>query len=602
MAKPEPRLSKTALTILRERYLLRDEQLNVIETPGELFWRVSRAVAEADREFDPQADVEATAAEFHDAIASLEFMPNTPALMNAGTPLGQLEACFVLPIEDSLPSIFNTLRDAALIQQSGGGTGFSFSRLRPRGDVVRSTRGISSGPVSFMSIFNVTSEVMKQGSKRRGANMGILRVDHPDIREFITCKRDRTQFTNFNISVGITDAFMAAVEKGDEFELVNPRDHRVWSRVSARELFDLIIENAWDSGEPGLVALDTINRANPTPQVGVMEATNPCAEMPLLPYEACCLASINVGKLVVRMGDRYEVAWDRLAERVRMGVHFLDNVVEINRYTLSQSAYICRRNRKIGLGVMGFADLLIRLGIPYDSDEGVAMGERLMAFIQAEAREASVKLAEKRGLFPNFGGSIYDVPGGLRMRNATVTTIAPTGTISMIAGCSAGIEPLFALSFRKRVLGGVELGEGVHPSFVEQAQQRGFGSESLLHRVEVEGSVQRVAEVPEAVRRVFVTALDIAPEWHVKMQAAFQRHVDNGVSKTINLRYEATPEDVRRAYLLAYQLGCKGITVYRYGSRPAQILSVEGYCVSCGADDGSEERANGEGIPLVVPR
>lgn len=601
MAELEPKLSKSALTILRERYLLRDEQLNVVETPGQLFWRVARAVAQADRQFEPQADVEATADEFHQAMVALEFIPNTPALMNAGTPLGQLEACFVLPIEDSLPDIFDTLRDAALIQQTGGGTGFTFSHLRPRGDVVSSTRGIASGPVSFMSIFDATSEVMKQGSKRRGANMGILRVDHPDIREFITCKHDRTKFTNFNISVGVTDAYMEALENDQEYDLVNPRNHRVWSRVPAREIFDLIVDNAWDSGEPGLVALDTINRANPTPQVGVMEGTNPCAEMPLLPYEACCLASIDVGKLVVRMGDGYAVAWDRLADRVRMGVHFLDNVVEINRYTLSQSAHICRRNRKIGLGIMGFADLLIRLGIPYDSDEGVAMGERLMAFVEAEAREASIKLAEKRGLFPNFGGSIYDVPGGPRLRNATLTTIAPTGTISMIAGCSAGIEPLFALSYTKRVLGGVQLGQPVHPSFVEAAQQRGFHTGDLVRRVAEQGSVREVAEIPEAVRRVFVTALDIAPEWHVKMQAAFQRHVDNGVSKTINLRHEATREDVRHAYLLAYQLGCKGITVYRYGSRPAQILSVEGYCVSCGADDGAP-LSPGEALPVVVPR
>lgn len=596
----KPQLSANALVVLRERYLRRDEHQNIVETPEELFRRVARAVAAADRWFDPLADVEATAAAFYEAMASLEFLPNTPALMNAGTPLGQLEACFVLPIDDSLDSIFETLKQAALIQKTGGGTGFSFSRLRPRGDIVHSTMGRASGPVSFMSIYDTASEVIKQGSKRRGANMGVLRVDHPDIREFITCKRDPTKFTNFNISVGVSDAFIEAVENGKEYPLVNPRDGHVWARPPAREIFDLIVQSAWDNGEPGLLALDTINRANPTPLLGPMEATNPCAEMPLLPYEACCLGSIDVGKLVTRKGEGYEVAWNRLADRVRLGVHFLDNVVEANRYPLPENARICLGNRKIGLGVMGFADLLIRLGIPYDSDEGVAMGERLMAFVEAEARVASAQLAEKRGVFPNFPGSAYDRPNGPRLRNATVTTIAPTGTISIIADCSSGIEPLFALAYLKRVFGEVQLAQEVHPAFVEVARRRRFYSDELLRRVAERGSIQGMAEIPADVRRVFVTALDIAPEWHVRMQAAFQRHVDNGVSKTINLPVTASPDDVRDAYILAYRLGCKGITVYRYGSRPAQVLSVQGYCISCSGEDSAPlGRPEGEPLPAV---
>jgi ribonucleoside-diphosphate reductase alpha chain len=945
-------LSPNARLVLEERYLRRDDSLHIIESPEELFWRVARAVADVDARYGPATAVPDTAEAFFTAMARLEFLPNTPTLMNAGTPLAQCMACFVLPIDDSLESIFDTLKLAALIQQTGGGTGFAFSRLRPRGDIVRSTKGVASGPVSFMAIYNAMSETIKQGSKRRGANMGVLRVDHPDIREFITCKRDPTAFTNFNISVGITDAFMQAVDRGEEYALVNPRTGSVWARAPAREIWDLIVQNAWESGEPGLLALDTINRLNPTRHLGEIEATNPCvtgdtliytgaglqraadlaaqgqpvevvvdgepgravaspvfrtgrkpvfrlitaegyelrltadhrvltragwvpardlrpgdeirllsrkggfgtagslalgrllgwlvgdgsltdgravlkivgaekrelapafaemmagavpdtvtagagrrgqysigvdevadgqearvrstrfwriaaefglhpgekhkvpepvltgseemqrgflqalftadghvggsrehglsvrltsisrallqdvqrlllnfgivscifadrraagprllpngragravyqtstihdlviardhllrfaseigflsqakqsaltdrlashqrgpfretfyarflalvpdgeadvydliepsthsfvanglvvhncAEEPLHPYEACCLGSINLSRVVARRNGHYEVDWSKLGDLVRLGIHFLDNVVDLNAYPAPQIADICRRNRRIGLGVMGWADLLVRLGIPYDSDAALRLADEVMGFIAAQAQEASAKLAEQRGVFPNFPGSSYDQQGGPRLRNATTRTIAPTGTISIIANCSSGIEPLFALAYVRRALGGRVLAQEPHPVFREVAEQRGFYSETLMRRVVEEGRIQALTDIPPDVRRVFVTAMDIAPEWHVRMQAVFQRHVDNGVSKTINLPPDATVADVDRAYRLAYELGAKGITVYRYGSRPQQVLSVHGYCLTCAGEDG----------------
>jgi ribonucleoside-diphosphate reductase alpha chain len=602
LSEPAP-LSPNALVILRERYLRRNERLEVIESPDEMFRRVAHAVAQADARYGPPAAVEAAAEEFYQAMAGLEFLPNSPALMNAGMPLQQLMACFVLPVEDSLAGIFETLKLAALIQQSGGGTGFSFSRLRPRGDVVGSTKGIASGPVSFMAIYDAMSETIKQGSKRRGANMGVLRVDHPDIREFITCKRDRTRFTNFNISVGITDAFMQAVQQDGEYDLINPRTGTLWERARAREIWDLIVENAWDSGEPGLLFLDTVNRTNPTRHLGEIEATNPCGEQPLHPYEACCLGSINVSRLVVPSGDGFTVNWSRLAELVRMGVHFLDNIVDINRYPAPQTQDICTRNRRIGLGVMGWADLLVRLGIPYDTEGALLLAEEVMGFIAEHAIEASVKLAEQRGVFPNYPGSAYDLAGGPRVRNATTRTIAPTGTISMIANCSSGIEPLFAVAYVKRVLGGVELAQEPHPVFRELAEQRGFYSEELMQKVAAHGTIQHLTEIPADVRRLFRTALDIAPEWHIRMQAAFQKYTDNAVSKTINLPQEATLEDVARAYQMAYELGCKGITVYRYGSRPHQVLSVHAYCLSCAGEDGLPLEQPAGAIPagIVLP-
>ncbi|HEY8476639.1 MAG TPA: adenosylcobalamin-dependent ribonucleoside-diphosphate reductase [Chloroflexota bacterium] len=595
-------LTENALRVLRERYLLRNERLQVVEDPAGLFQRVARAVALADRLYDPRADVESAADAFLEAMTRLEFLPNSPTLMNAGTPAGQLMACFVLPVEDSLESIFQSLYHAALIQRTGGGTGFSFSHLRPRGDVILTTRSPSSGPVSFMWLYNAMTDVIKQESKRRGANMGVLRVDHPDVQEFITCKRDRTQFTNFNISVGVTDAFMEAVERGGEYDLVNPRTHEVVARVPARGTFDLIVENAWDSGEPGILALDTIQRANPTPRVGTIEATNPCGEQPLLPYEACCLGSINLTRFVVRQGDGYQVSWRRLGEMVDLAVHFLDNVVDVNRYPIPQTESICLANRKIGLGVMGFADLLVRMGIPYDTQEGVTMGERIMAFIAERAREASAALAERRGNFPNYPGSVFAQGDGRPRRNATLTTVAPTGTISIIANCSSGIEPLFALAYVRRVMGGVELVEHPHPVFVEMAKQRGFYSKDLMERVARAGSIQGIEEIPEDVRRVFVTAFDIAPEWHVRMQAAFQRHTDNAVSKTINLPPDARKEDVARVFRMAYQLGCKGITVYRYGSRPLQTLSLTSYCLTCADDSTYGQTYDEAGLARSLPR
>jgi ribonucleoside-diphosphate reductase alpha chain len=580
---PEVSLSPNALLVLQKRYLLKDAQRRIIETPAQLFWRVASAVAEGDRAFDPQADVAATAERFYEVMARLEFLPNSPTLMNAGTPRGQLMACFVLPIEDSLDSIFTTLRHAAIIQQSGGGTGFSFSRLRPAGDVIMTTKGLASGPVSFMMIFDTMTEVMKQGSTRRGANMGILRVDHPDIFQFITVKRDRTKLTNFNLSVGVTDAFMQAVEQDGPFDLIHPVSGQPVRRVRAREIWNLMAEMAWDNGEPGAVFLDRINRDNPTPQLGAIEATNPCAEQPLLPYEACCLGSIDLSKMLIQHDGRYAIDYEKLARTVHTAVHFLDNVIEVNRYPLPETEQICRGNRKIGLGVMGFADLLIRLGIPYNSPEAVALAENVMRFVHEQARAASAALAERRGVFPNFPGSVYDRPGGPRLRNATVTTIAPTGTISIIAGCSSGIEPIFALAYVRRILEGEEL-PSVHPIFKEVAQQRGFYSDALMETIAVRGSVQGLPEVPPDVQRVFVTALDIAPEWHVRIQAAFQKYTDNGVSKTANLPESATVDEVRQIYTLAYQLGCKGITVYRYGSRPTQVLSLSAFCLECGAD------------------
>ncbi len=590
-------LTPNARLVLERRYLLKDARRRIVETPEQMFWRVARAVAAGDAACEPQADVEATAREFYRVMARLEFLPNSPTLMNAGTPLGQLMACFVLPIEDSLESIFGTLRDAAIIQQSGGGTGFSFSRLRPAGDVIMTTKGLASGPVSFMMIFDCMTEVMKQGSTRRGANMGILRVDHPDIFDFITCKQDPNRLTNFNLSVAATDAFMAAVDRDEPFDLRHPITGAVVRTVRAREIWDTMVRMAWHNGDPGVVFIDRINRDNPTPHLGAFEATNPCSEQPLLPYEACCLGSIDVSKMVRVRNGRPVVDYARLGRVVHTGVHFLDNVVEVNRYPLPATEHICRGNRKIGLGIMGFADLLIRLGIAYNSPEAEATAEEVMGFVHAQARAASAALAERRGVFPNYRGSVYDQAGGPRLRNATVTTVAPTGTISLLANCSSGIEPIFALAYVRHILEGEDL-PAVHPLFRAAAIEGGFYSEALMAKIAERGSVQGLPEVPPAIQRLFVTALDIEPEWHVRIQAAIQRHTDNGVSKTVNLPASATVEDVGRVYRLAYELGCKGTTVYRYGSRPSQVLSVSAHCLECGVDalPGTER-----GLPPAQP-
>ena len=551
--KDELKLSVNAVRVLERRYLRKDEHGNVVEMPLELFRRVAKAIA-----LDPESEEE-----FFDVLVRLEFLPNTPTLMNAGTDLGQLSACFVIPVEDSLVSIFDAVKHMALIQQSGGGTGFSFTRLRPRGDIVKSTKGVASGPVSFMRVFDTTTDIIKQGGKRRGANMGILRADHPDIIEFITSKTKEGFLTNFNISVAVDDKFMKAVLEDGEYELINPRNKEVMKKVRARDMWNLITTMAWRTGDPGVVFIDEINRHNPTPHIGMMESTNPCGELPLLPYESCNLGSINLAKMV-KGGS---IDWERFERNISTAVKFLDNVIDVNKYPLFEIEKITLANRKIGLGVMGFADMLVQLGIPYDSEEALRTGEEIMRFLEEKSHAASGRLAEVRGTFPNFEGSIYKKP----IRNATVTTIAPTGTISIIAGCSSGIEPLFAVSFVRNVLEGTKLLE-VNPYFEAVAKERGFYNEELMMKIAKQGTLAGIDEVPEDVKRVFVTAFDIAPQWHVRMQAAFQKYCDNAVSKTINFPQDVNIKEVEKAYMLAYELKCKGITVYRYGSKTEQVL------------------------------
>ena len=566
------KLGINAFKVLERRYLLRDEAGNIIETPTQLFRRVAATIAAVETNFNPAADLTALEEEFFRVMINLEFLPNTPTLMNAGAPLGQLSACFVLPVEDSIVGIFESLKNMALIHQSGGGTGFSFTHLRPSGDVVRSTRGVASGPVSFMKIFDAATGVMKQGGKRRGANMGILNADHPDIMEFVMAKSDGVTLANFNISVAVTDEFMEAAFRGKRWPLINPRTGKEVRSVSAGGLWEMIVSNAWRTGDPGLVFIDEINRHNPTPQLGPMEATNPCGELPLLPYESCNLGSINLAKMVANG----KVDWARLKRVVNLGVHFLDNVIEANVFPLPAIEQVTKGNRKIGLGIMGFADLLVKMGIPYNSEEALATAEQIMKFISEEAHQASAKLAAERGVFPNFAGSVYDYPSGPRLRNATVISIAPTGTISIIAGCSSGIEPLFALAFVRNVMEGTRLLE-VNPLFEQVAREQGFFSPELMEKVAQQGTLRGIQGIPEEVRQVFVTDWDIAPEWHVRMQAAFQKYTDNSVSKTVNLPAEATPEDIRRIYTLAYESRCKGITVYRYGSKKQQVLTLAGH-------------------------
>ncbi|MBI4686246.1 MAG: adenosylcobalamin-dependent ribonucleoside-diphosphate reductase [Nitrospirae bacterium] len=574
-------LTENAVTVIRSRYLLKDAEGRIRETPEEMLRRVAGTVASSEALYGK--DRGEWEKKFYDIMDNLLFLPNTPMLINAGKELGQLAACFVLPVDDSMKSIFDSLKNAALILQSGGGTGFSFSKLRPRADIVKSTGGIASGPVSFMRIYNTATEVIKQGGARRGANMGILRVDHPDILEFIRIKRNERELTNFNISVAVTDAFMKALKNDLEYDLINPRSGNVSGRHKAKEVFKEIVESAWETGDPGLIFIDRINRDNPTPHIGTIESTNPCGEQPLLPFEACVLGSINLAKMLKdrtqsteHRAQTYEIDWPLLASIVKITVRFLDNAIDANRYPVPDIEKMHKGNRKIGLGVMGWADMLIKLGIRYNSKKAFSLAREVMSFIRDNAREASSALARERGAFPNFKGSIYDTPeinakGGLR--NATTTTIAPTGSLSIIAGCSSGIEPLFAIAYRRKAVD-TEL-HVIHQYFLEVAKERGFYSPELIERITKQGTLRGIKEVSQDVKRLFVTAHEIAPEEHIETQAAFQEFTDNAVSKTINLRQRASREDVGLAFMLAYEKGCKGITVFRYGSKGGPLVKFE---------------------------
>ena len=595
-------LSENAVKVLEKRYLKRDKDGNCTETPADMFRRVANTIAAGDLKFGKtQSDVDKLADRFYETITNCYFMPNSPTLMNAGRELGQLAACFVLPVEDSLEGIFETVKNTALIHKSGGGTGFSFSRLRPKNSVVRSTMGVSSGPVSFMEVFNAATEAVKQGGTRRGANMGILRVDHPDILDFINCKSDNNKLNNFNISVAITDKFMEAYMNGTDYELINPQNNQVAGKLSAKKVFDMIVDGAWRNGEPGIIFIDKMNADNPTPLVGQIESTNPCGEVPLLAYEACNLGSINLGKMVDDTPDGPVINWKRLGEVTRTAIRFLDNVIEVNNYPLPRISEMVRNNRKIGLGVMGWADMLMKMGLSYASEEGTRLGAQVMEFIDYESKCESIELSKERGRFNNFKGSVYDNQHFLYnkykgksagiisdeqwadlekkkkkygIRNATTTCIAPTGTISMIAGASGGVEPLFGLVFSRLIMDGTEMLE-INSIFKDYMIKKGLYSEELMKRIAKDGSIAHIDGIPEDIKHIFVTAHDVSPYWHVKMQAAFQLHTDNAVSKTVNFEEHATRKDIEEAYVLAYKNNLKGITVYRNNSRQFQPMNLD---------------------------
>ncbi len=565
--KDSVELSDNARRILQARYLKKNSEGEIIETPEEMFYRVAQNIASANQKYDEP--VEPDLQEFYEVMTELEFLPNSPTLMNAGNDLQQLSACFVLPVEDSMEGIFEAIKNSALIHKSGGGTGFSFSRLRPQNDRVKSTGGVASGPVSFMRIFDAATDTVKQGGKRRGANMGVMRVDHPDIREFITCKEDEDSLNNFNISVALTEKFMEAARAGEDYPLINPRTGEETTRENAGDILKLIVNMAHKNGEPGIIFLDRINEENPTPALGDIESTNPCGEQPLLPYEACNLGSINLAKMVKGQPGDAQIDFTKLEDVTRIAVRFLDNVIDMSEFPLEEISEMVENNRKIGLGVMGYSDMLVKMGIPYNSQEAVDTARQVMKFIRNTARDESHKRAEERGPFPNFPDSIYDTP----YRNATTTTIAPTGSISIIADTSSGIEPLFALCYERNVMDETLL--ETHPIFAEMAREKDIMSEDLQKKLAGQSSVQDMPEIPRELKEIFVTAHDINPEWHIKTQAAFQEYVDNAVSKTVNFRNEATPSEVKEVYELAYELGCKGVTIYRDGSRSEQVLSTE---------------------------
>lgn len=572
--KKQINLTKNAVTVLERRYLKRDEYGHLLEEPRDMFLRVAKNIAAAEKNYGKtNAQIRETEKKFFDIMTDLDFLPNSPTLMNAGRELQQLAACFVLPVGDSMASIFEALKETALIQKSGGGVGYSFSNIRPKNDVVLSTKGVSSGPISFMTVFNAATDTIKQGGTRRGANMGILRVDHPDILEFITAKEDNEKLNNFNISVGVTEAFMKAVENGGEYDILNPRTKEVVTRYNAREVFEKIVNHAWKNGDPGIIFLDRLNKDNPTPHIGVIESTNPCGEQPLLPYEACNLGSINLANMVKEEDGIKSINFDKLREVTKASVRFLDDVIDVGKYPLDKIADMVKGNRKIGLGVMGFADMLLMLEAPYNSEQALEISKNVMSFINDVSKEASRELAEERGEFPNFKGSVYDTPDGYKIRNATTTTIAPTGTLSIIASCSSGIEPIFAISFVKNVMDNDKLIE-VNPYFEEVAKKEGFYSKELMERIAEKGSLKEISDIGGQYKRVFVTAHDIPPIWHVRMQATFQSFVDNAVSKTVNFPTDATVKDVEDVYMLAYRLGCKGITIYRNNSRESQVLTI----------------------------